>query len=353
MTITYPLPTSFFDEFPGWSTEFNLLWRQEQSRTAGGRTVVKDMGSPLWQMTAQSRSMKPNELDYWRARLTSLENGLKTFRAFPKSRCFPVAYPDGAIIGNVVPNPGFENGTSGWTFGSTAALSSDARTGARAAALTKSGGVGFGSSVRIPVIAGNSYSLTAWVKGDVASTSGCYVRAVWFAAATGGTSISYSEGAGNVAMSQSYRQVGGRVTAPATATHVQLQVYHTTGSAAGTMFIDDLDFSSAAVVATIAANRKEISLSSLPAGYIASVGDYIQIGDKDLHMVMEPMTASGSGVTTQFEVRPHLWPGVTAPVAATLVKPSCIMAIVPGSISTTADMATGRGTVTFQAIEAR
>ncbi|MNV85540.1 hypothetical protein D3C71_1795060 [compost metagenome] len=83
------------------------------------------------------------------------------------------------------------------------------------------------------------------------------------------------------------------------------------------------------------------------------VGDYIQIGDKDLHMVMEPMTASAGGVTTQFEVRPHLWPGVVAPVTATLVKPSCIMTLLPGTVSTTADKDTGRAVVTFQAIEAR
>lgn len=214
MTITYPLPTSFFDEFPGWTTEFNLLWRQEQSRTAGGQTIVKDLGSPLWQMTAQSKSLKPNELDYWRARLTSLENGLKTFRAFPKSRCFPVAYPNGS-----------------WPTGSA--------------------------------------------------------------------------------------------------------------------------FDGVGQVATIAANRKAASLSDLPVGYKVTVGDYIQIGDKDLHMVMEPATAGAGGVTAQFEVRPHLWPGVTAPVAATLVKPSCIMMVVPGSVSTTADLSTGRGTVTFQAIESR
>ncbi|WP_236762402.1 hypothetical protein U0027_05970 [Agrobacterium tumefaciens] len=106
-------------------------------------------------------------------------------------------------------------------------------------------------------------------------------------------------------------------------------------------------------VATIASNRKAISLSGLPAGYKVTVGDYIQIGDKDLHMVMEPMTASAGGVTTQFEVRPHLWPGVVAPVAATLVKPSCIMTLLPGTVSTTADKDTGRAVVTFQAIEAR
>jgi hypothetical protein len=214
MTITYPLPTSFFDEFPGWTTEFNLLWRQEQSRTAGGMTVVKDLGSPLWQMTAQSKSLKPNELDYWRARLTSLENGLKTFRAFPKSRCFPVAYPNGS-----------------------------------------------------------------WPTGE--------------------------------------------------------------------------DFDGVAELTTINANRKSISLHDLPEGYLVSIGDYIQIGTNDLHMVMQPAIADATGYTGQFEVRPHLWPGVTAPVAATLVKPSCVMAIVPGSVSTTAELATGRGSITFQAIEAR
>ncbi len=214
MTITYPLPTSFFDEFPGWSTEFEPLWRQEYSRTTGGQTIGKDFGSPLWRMTAQSKSLRPNEVDYWRARIMSLEGVLKTFLAFPKSRCFPVAYPNGS-----------------WPIGGAF------------------GGVG--------------------------------------------------------------------------------------------------------QVATIASNRKAISLSGLPAGYKVMVGDYIQIGDKDLHMVMEPMTASAGGVTTQFEVRPHLWPGVVAPVTATLVKPSCIMTLLPGTVSTTADKDTGRAVVTFQAIEAR
>ncbi|UXT99923.1 hypothetical protein [Agrobacterium tumefaciens] len=214
MIITYPLPISFLDEFPGWSTEFEPLWRQEYSRTTGGQTIGKDFGSPLWKMTAQSKSLRPNEVDYWRARIMSLEGVLKTFIAFPKSRCFPVAYPNGS-----------------------------------------------------------------WPTGDA--------------------------------------------------------------------------FDGVGQVATIASNRKAISLSGLPVGYQVSIGDYIQIGDKDLHMVMEPMTAGAGGVTTQFEVRPHLWPGVIAPTAATLVKPSCIMAIVPGSISTTAEMATGRGTITFQAIEAR
>lgn len=214
MAITYPLPVSFFDEFPGWTTEFDLMWRQEQSRTTGGRTIVKDMGSPLWRMSVQSKSLKPNELDYWRARLNGLENGLKTFRAFPKSRCFPIAYPNGS-----------------WPTGSA--------------------------------------------------------------------------------------------------------------------------FSGTAQVASIAANRKTISESGLPPGFVVSVGDFIQIGENDLHQVMEPAVASAGGTTGQFELRPHLWPGVVAPRAAIVKQPSCLMAIVPGSVSSTADLATGRGSLSFQAIEAR
>lgn len=214
MTITYPLPASFLEDFPGWTTEFDLSWRQEQSRSTGGRTVVKDFGSPLWKLSAQSRSLSPNELDRWRARLNALENGLKTFRAWPKSRGFPIAYPNGS-----------------WPAGSA--------------------------------------------------------------------------------------------------------------------------FSGTGAISSIAANRKAVSVSGFPAGFRFSVGDFIQIGGADLHQVMEDAVVDANGVSSQFEVRPHLWPGVVAPVAAVVRRPSCIMTIVPGSVSPTADASTGRGTISFQAIEAR
>ncbi len=63
MAITYPL--DLLQAFPGWSTVFDLMWRQEQSRQTNGVTRVKDFGSPLWRATFQSRSMRPNELDEW------------------------------------------------------------------------------------------------------------------------------------------------------------------------------------------------------------------------------------------------------------------------------------------------
>lgn len=201
MAITYPYDV--LATFPGWSTEFDLLYRQEISRTAIGQTFVKDLGSPLWRATYQSRLMKPNELDTWRARLKAMEGGLKQFFGRPTSRCYPIAYPKGAGMGNV-------------------------------------------SDVKI---------------------------------------------------------------------------------------------------ASIGGDRKTISLSGLPAGYQATAGDYIQIGTHNLHQVVDTVG--------DIEVRPHLWPGTAVDDIVTLVRPSCRMTILPGTLSSMADASTGRGTISFQAIESR
>ena len=94
MAITYPL--DLLPGFPGWTTTFALRWRQEQSTQASGRVLVKDMGSPLWTLAATTKVLSPNNLDLWRAKLTSLENGLQTFWGYPMSRCFPILYPNGS-----------------------------------------------------------------------------------------------------------------------------------------------------------------------------------------------------------------------------------------------------------------
>lgn len=83
------------ENFPGWTVAFELLYRQEQSRHASGRTRVKDFGTPIWTATYQSRQMRPNEVDEWRARLNKLQNGLETFKAWPTSRCWPQLNPNG------------------------------------------------------------------------------------------------------------------------------------------------------------------------------------------------------------------------------------------------------------------
>lgn len=211
MALTEPF--DILPDFPGWTTTFELLFRQEQSRQANGRTIVKDMGSPLWQLSAQSKTMKPNELDYWRARLNALENGLMTFKGYKLSRTYPIAYPNGS-----------------WP--------------------------------------------------------------------TGGS------------------------------------------------------FDGVAAVHTVGGNNKSLRVDELPEGFALSVGDMISIGPGDLHQVMEAATADASGITGTFEVRPHFWDGVAVNDDVLVYRPYCLMAVVPGSISTQADLS-GRGSVSFQAIEAR
>lgn len=214
MSLTAPF--DILTGFPGWTTAFAPLYRQEQSRTAGGKTYVKDYDDPLWQLSAQSRSLSINELDFWRARLAALENGLQTFLGYSMSRTWPILYPKGS-----------------WPTG---------------------------------------------VSFDGVS----------------------------------------------------------------------------AELATINTARTAISISHLPAGFKLSIGDYVAIGN-DLHQVMEPATAAGTGLTGVFEVRPRIWPGVAVVGAAavSVKKPACLMTIDPGSISSPADPATGRGVISFTATESR
>ncbi|WP_421581135.1 hypothetical protein [Shinella sp. M31] len=202
MTITYPL--DFLSDFPGWSTEFELVYRQEQSRTASGQTIGKDLGSPLWRGVWSSCELTANEIDTWRARLEALEGVLKTFRACPSSRFRPILHPGSSAL----------------------------PTGA---------------------------------------------------------------------------------------------------------------------LASIGADRKSITVAGL-VGIILSPGDLIQIGEGDLHRVLETATGNPTGA---FEVRPHIWPETEEDALVSIRRPSCLMSIVPGSISSAVDRRTGRGTISFQGFEAR
>ncbi|MBF2716257.1 hypothetical protein [Agrobacterium vitis] len=208
MTIVYPI--DLLADFPGWSTKFEPLFRQEQSRTAGGVTYIKDLGSPLWSAAYQTKQLKPNDLDGWRARIEVLEGGLQYFRGYSLSRSRPIAYPTG--------KPVPDNGV---------------------------------------------------------------------------------------------------------------------------------------VLSAIGGDNKSVTISGLGAGYMVSVGDMIQIAGSGLYRVVEGAVANGAGAAGAFEVRPHLWPGTAVGSAVTLLRPSCTMMIVPGSISSEADASTGRGSVSFQGIEVR
>jgi hypothetical protein len=100
-------------------------------------------------------------------------------------------------------------------------------------------------------------------------------------------------------------------------------------------------------------NGRLVSLKGLLPSFQISVGDFIRIGAADLHRIAEPTVAAANGITPLFEVRPHLWSAALVNVQVSLLKPYCLMTLVPGTLATTADKSTGRGSITFQGIEAR
>lgn len=78
-----------------------------------------------------------------------------------------------------------------------------------------------------------------------------------------------------------------------------------------------------------------VTLSALPAGYQFKTGDHIMLpysASRALHQVVEDTTANSSGVATGISVEPPIRSGVlTTALAASVVKPSCVMMVVPGS----------------------
>lgn len=92
------------------------------------------------------------------------------------------------------------------------------------------------------------------------------------------------------------------------------------------------------VLASVNANNKALSLSGLNAGQVVSRGDYLSFGytgGRALHQAMETVTANGSGITAQFEVRPHLRAGWTLSTAVNLKAPRGIFTLMPKSVVAT------------------
>jgi len=99
------------------------------------------------------------------------------------------------------------------------------------------------------------------------------------------------------------------------------------------------DFNDVAVIETIGTNNKSISLSGLEAGFVLSVGDFLEFDygtNRALHQIMESVTADEDGTTTEFEVRPHIRAGAEFGAPVRLKNPSALMALQPGSIKVSA-----------------
>lgn len=96
MALTEPL--DLLTGFPGWSTDFVLKARQEQSRHASGRTRVKDFGQPIWRASWSTGTLSANNLDEWRARIEQAMISQMTFVAWQSSRCRPIRHPGSSIL---------------------------------------------------------------------------------------------------------------------------------------------------------------------------------------------------------------------------------------------------------------
>lgn len=77
-----------------------------------------------------------------------------------------------------------------------------------------------------------------------------------------------------------------------------------------------------------------ITLANLPIAYKVSLGDYVSfdwLGGRALVKVLEPITATASGIAGPITVGPWQRTGGALPVVATLVKAWCLMRPKPGS----------------------
>jgi hypothetical protein len=112
-------------------------------------------------------------------------------------------------------------------------------------------------------------------------------------------------------------------------------------------------FNDTGVLASVNANNKALALSGLDAGMQLSVGSYLSFtyGDsRALHQVMEAVTANGSGVTSQFEVRPFLRAGWTVGAAVRLKSPRGLFTLQPGTLAARMNDSTS-SVVSFKAVQ--
>lgn len=99
---------------------------------------------------------------------------------------------------------------------------------------------------------------------------------------------------------------------------------------------------------TIGDDDKTVRVSGL-TGIQMSVGDMMRMGN-GLYRAQE---AASGNPTSLFTIAPHLWAGTAVGQTVIISKPYCLMTVDPGSISVSADLGTGRGSISFSATEVR
>lgn len=105
-----------------------------------------------------------------------------------------------------------------------------------------------------------------------------------------------------------------------------------------------------------------VQLSGLPVGYVLTRGDLLSFNDgtsQMLHRIGETVSANGSGLSAQFEVRPKLSAATATaaqdspPPSVSLIRPEVEMRIVPGSYSVSDGPTKYTSIASFQAVQRR
>jgi hypothetical protein len=115
----------------------------------------------------------------------------------------------------------------------------------------------------------------------------------------------------------------------------------------------DISFNGTNAAVNSMPSSKSLTLNNLPPYYVGTVGDMISVtvdGSLALHQVVEAFEADGSGVTTEFEVRPAIRTGMDTADAVAVKRPACKMMLVPGSL-TPPSAASHYGTISFKGIQ--
>lgn len=108
MTISCPR-TDILTTVGFQDQKFQLQWRQEVSRTAGGVTLGKDLGPALWTASYTTIRLDDEAALAYEADLDALEGVVWPFEAGDLRRIYPLAYPTGefadtGVIEAVNPN---------------------------------------------------------------------------------------------------------------------------------------------------------------------------------------------------------------------------------------------------------
>lgn len=96
MTVSFPRTDILGVEFQDQT--FHLQSRQEYSRTAGGRTLGKDLGPALWMASYTTAPMYADDALGYEATLNSLDGVIQTFEASDLRRQYPKTYPKGDFV---------------------------------------------------------------------------------------------------------------------------------------------------------------------------------------------------------------------------------------------------------------